>query len=88
MTIIDLGLGDAGEPASVAEAEAEAKAWARIDRDDEDGLIGGLIRAARETIEALTGLVLVQRAFRLALDPVPADGRWRSRAGRWARSPW
>ena len=70
MTIIDLGLGGADEPASVA----EAKAWARIDRDDEDGLIAALIRAARETIEAMAGLVLVQRSFRLALDPVSADG--------------
>ncbi len=73
MTIIDLGALDGAElvePLSLA----EAKTWARIERDDEDALISGLIRAARQTMEEMTGLVLAQRGFRLALDPVPADG--------------
>lgn len=68
MTTIDLGGG--AEPLTAA----DIKIWARIDRDDEDGLITDLIRAARETIEAATGLVLARRVFRLALDPVPGDG--------------
>ncbi len=68
MTMIDLGGGV--EPMTAA----DIKIWARIDRDDEDGLIANLIRAARETIEATTGLVLARRMFRLALDPVPSDG--------------
>ena len=68
MTIIDLGALDGAElvePVSLS----EAKAWARIERDDEDALIAGLIRAARQAVEAMTGLVLAQRGFRLALDP-------------------
>ncbi|MEX6505624.1 head-tail connector protein [Jiella sp. M17.18] len=68
MTTIDLG--GAGEPLSAA----DAKAWARIDRDDEDTLIAALVTAARETIEAATGLALSQRRFRLSLDPVPPFG--------------
>ncbi|WAP67960.1 phage head-tail connector protein [Jiella pelagia] len=68
MTTIDLGLS--AEPLALA----EAKAWARIERDDEDGLIAGLISAGREAIERETGLALVARSFRLALDPVPPGG--------------
>ena len=69
MTLIDLG-GIAAEPVTLA----EAKAWCRIERDDEDGLIARLVTAARETVERETRLVLVRRGFRLSLDPVPADG--------------
>lgn len=69
MTLIDLG-GIAAEPVTLA----EAKAWCRIERDDEDGLIARLVTAARETVERETRLVLVRRGFRLVLDPVPADG--------------
>lgn len=68
MTTIDLGGGV--EPMTAG----DIKIWARIDRDDEDGLIANLIRAGRETIEATTGLVLARRMFRLVLDPVPGDG--------------
>ncbi|MCB8836101.1 head-tail connector protein [Aurantimonas sp. VKM B-3413] len=68
MTTIDLGVVE--EPVSVA----DAKLWARIERDDEDGLIAALIRAAREAIETATGLALSQRSFRLVLDPVPPHG--------------
>lgn len=67
-TTIDLGGGV--EPVTLD----DAKSWCRIERADEDGLIGDLIRAARQGIEAMTGLVLVRRTFRLALDDVPAHG--------------
>lgn len=69
MTLIDLG-GVLAEPVPVA----ELKTWCRIERDDEDGLIAALAMAARQTIEAETRLVLARRTFRLAVDPVPADG--------------
>jgi len=68
MTIIDLG--GAEEPLSLA----DAKSWARIERDDEDDLIADLIRAGREAIERETDLALMVRSFRLILDPVPLDG--------------
>ncbi|KQT88234.1 hypothetical protein ASG48_02010 [Aurantimonas sp. Leaf443] len=67
--MIDLRNG-ASEPVTLD----EAKAWCRIERDDEDALIAQLIASAREAAEAETGLVLVRRGFRLALDPVPPDG--------------
>jgi uncharacterized phiE125 gp8 family phage protein len=67
-TTIDLGGGV--EPVTLA----EAKTWCRIERSDEDGLIEDLVRAARQSIEATTGLVLAKRLFRLAMDTVPAHG--------------
>lgn len=73
MTIIELGPIEGAELVEPVPL-AEAKAWARIERDDEDELIGGLIRAGRQAVEQMTGLVLARRGFRLALDPVPADG--------------
>lgn len=69
MTLINLG-GDGAEPVPLA----DLKAWCRIERDDEDTLIGSLGKAARETIEAETRLMLVRRGFRLLVDPVPGDG--------------
>lgn len=69
MTLIDLGPIPA-EPVTLA----EVKAWCRIERGDEDELLAGLVRAARETIEADTRLMLVRRGFRLSVDPVPGDG--------------
>jgi uncharacterized phiE125 gp8 family phage protein len=70
VTLIDLGTGSAAEPASLA----DIKSYCRIDRADEDGLIGRLAKAARLAIEARTGLALVTRSFRLCLDPVPRGG--------------
>lgn len=70
MTLIELDK-PATEPVSVP----QAKAWARIERGDEDALIADLVRAARESVERETGLVLAARAFRRIVDPVPPDGR-------------
>ncbi|WP_168990453.1 head-tail connector protein [Aureimonas flava] len=65
---------DNGPPAAEPVTLAEAKAHLRIDRADEDGTIEGFLRAARETIEARTGLVLARCGFRLCLDsPAAAD---------------
>ncbi|WP_185983129.1 head-tail connector protein [Aureimonas mangrovi] len=58
-------------------ALAEAKSWARIERDDEDALIERLVTAARETVECHAGLTLRPRAFRIALEGVPGDRRVR-----------
>lgn len=69
MTLIDLGPIGA-EPVALA----ALKGWCRIDRTDEDDLIGALARAARETIEGETRLILARRAFRLTLDAMPPGG--------------
>ncbi|WP_157944517.1 head-tail connector protein [Mangrovicella endophytica] len=74
MTLIDLG-GDGGEPLDLA----DLKSWCRIERSDEDTLLTELIRSARETVEAETGLVLMPRSFRVSLDAAPFDG--------WCRLP-
>jgi uncharacterized phiE125 gp8 family phage protein len=60
-----------GEPLSVA----ECKAYLRIDHGDDDALIGGLVRAAREEVERHTGTALLAQDWRLTLDRWPRLGR-------------
>ena len=63
------------EPVSLA----EAKAWLRVDVNDEDAAILSLISAARALVESATRRALVTQSWRLALDAWPfvgADGGW------------
>jgi uncharacterized phiE125 gp8 family phage protein len=53
------------EPVSLA----QAKLWLRVDHDAEDGLITALISAARDYVEAQTGLALAPQTWRLAVRP-------------------
>lgn len=53
----------------------EAKQTLRIDHDGEDTLLAGLIRAAREEVEASCGLALIDQGWRLTLDRLPRSGR-------------
>lgn len=58
-----------------AEAVADARAYLRIDGDDEDALIAALVEAAMALCERFTGLVLLTAA---RSDVVPACGaEWR-----------
>ncbi|MGJ7037608.1 putative phiE125 gp8 family phage protein [Shinella sp. BE166] len=66
MTIAEL-MPPAAEPITLA----EVKAHLRLDASDEDTLLAGLMRAAREHLEGQTGLVLIARTFRLYLDDWP-----------------
>jgi uncharacterized phiE125 gp8 family phage protein len=59
------------EPVSLAEAKAQL----RIGHDSEDDLLNGLIRAAREEVEARTGIAMIAQDWRLALDRWPRFGR-------------
>lgn len=52
------------EPVSLA----EAKAWCRIDSNDEDDLVSALIAAARLQVESETRRALVTQSWRLTLD--------------------
>lgn len=58
------------EPVSVA----EVKQHLRIDHASEDGLLEGLVRAAREEVEASTGLALIDQSWRLSIDRLPRCG--------------
>src|SRR5690606_18850923 len=53
----------------------EAKQMLRIAHDSEDTLLSGLVRAAREEVEASCGLALLDQRWRLALDVLPPLGR-------------
>ncbi|WP_156419390.1 phage head-tail connector protein [Aureimonas sp. AU12] len=64
MIWIETGTG-AGEPVTVA----EAKAFLRLERGDEDALLATLIAAAREAVETETGLVLREARHRIAFEP-------------------
>ncbi|RDV02147.1 head-tail connector protein [Undibacter mobilis] len=59
------------EPLSLA----EAKAFLRVEYNDDDDVIGALLAAARIHVEAQTRRALVAQQWRLTLDVWPADGR-------------
>jgi uncharacterized phiE125 gp8 family phage protein len=61
----------AAEPLSLA----EAKAWLRVDHDDDDALIAALVASARIHIEKETRRALIAQTWRIVRDAWPAGGR-------------
>jgi uncharacterized phiE125 gp8 family phage protein len=59
------------EPLSLA----DAKTFLRVEHDDDDAVIAGLIAAARGQIEALTRRALIVQSWRVTLDRWPRDRR-------------
>lgn len=59
--------GPAAEPVTLS----EAKAWLRLDTNDEDDLVTALIASARAAIEAHLRRVLMAQTWRLVLDAWP-----------------
>jgi uncharacterized phiE125 gp8 family phage protein len=53
----------------------EIKRWLRVDHNDDDGLISGLIKAARERVEGRTGRALMAQTWRIVLDAWPPEAR-------------
>jgi uncharacterized phiE125 gp8 family phage protein len=53
---------------------ADLKAHLRIDTNDEDAVLEGLIRVARAHLEAATGAALSPQGYRLLLDDWPRTG--------------
>ena len=62
-------------PAVEPFALSEVKRWLRVDHVDDDQLISGLVRAARERVEARTGRALLAQTWRIILDQWPGDGQ-------------
>lgn len=62
------------------EAAGAAKGFLRVERSDEDGLIGGLVAAAAELCEGFTGQALLARGFS---ETMPASRAWQ----RLTRTP-
>jgi uncharacterized phiE125 gp8 family phage protein len=62
------------------EAAGAAKGFLRVERSDEDGLIGSLTEAAAELCELFTGQALLARGF---VETIPASRAWQ----RLGRSP-
>ena len=66
-------------PAAEPVGLAEAKDYLRIAGDTHDALVAGLIGAARSRIEELTGVMMITRSLRVAMDWWPrgtVDRRW------------
>lgn len=53
---------------------AAMKEWLRITSSDDDNVIASLIAAARLTVEAAAGQILMSQKWRLVLDAWPANG--------------
>ncbi len=68
-------------PASEPLSLADAKAFLRVEHDDDDAVIAALIAAARNHVEALTRLGLMTQTWRIVRDDWPRDGRIRPRLG-------
>lgn len=66
---LSLVQGPQGEPISLV----DAKRHLRIDGNDDDALVQGLVAAARERAEAITGRQLLQATWDLKLDEFPCD---------------
>lgn len=62
------------------EAAGAAKGYLRVERADEDGLIGALVAAAAEHCEGFTGQALLARGF---AETMPASRAWQ----RLTRTP-
>lgn len=62
--------GPTKEPVSVA----DAKAHARVEVDDDDGLLEGLIVSARQFVENHIGRSLINQTLTLYLDGFPSQG--------------
>lgn len=70
-----------GDPLILPAAAVEAaKSYLRVERGDEDGLIGRLVAAAGELCESFTRQALIVRAFE---EVMPASRAWQ----RLARTP-
>jgi uncharacterized phiE125 gp8 family phage protein len=68
-----MGLESVVAPASEPVSLAEAKAYLRVDHDDEDALILRLIKDARETAEHNTGRAFITQSWRLWCDGWPVS---------------
>lgn len=66
--ILKQTVAPAAEPVSLA----EAKAHLRVDIDDDDDYISGLISAARQYVETATRRAFISQTWRLSLDRWPA----------------
>ncbi len=62
--------GPALEPVTLA----EAKAWLRVDVNDEDDLISALITSARLIVESTARRMLLTQTWRLVMDAWPEGG--------------
>lgn len=75
---VDILAPPAVEPVTLA----EAKLHCRVEIDDDDDLITGLISSARTVCEAMTNRAFITQTLSLSLDSFPAGGGYFNRAIR------
>ncbi|MGL4240182.1 MAG: head-tail connector protein [Beijerinckiaceae bacterium] len=63
------------QPATEPLSLPEVKRFLRIDHADDDALVQGLVKAARQRVEARTGRALISQTWRIVLDAWPYSGR-------------
>ena len=69
----EYGLTRTVEPAEEPVSLAEMKAWLKQDVSDDDGLISGLITAARELIEQREAKALITSTWRMTMECLPPE---------------
>ncbi|MFO0960862.1 MAG: head-tail connector protein [Isosphaeraceae bacterium] len=75
-------------PASEPVTLAEARQWCRVEADDDDSLISGLISAARSYVEMFTRRAILTQRWKLLVSSFPTDPSSLAPIAHWYATAW